>query len=81
MAPVTNSSTTDHVVVNNSTQDKLKKFFEDKDWKFYCAIAAGLTLAGAGAYYISTSSSASASSKKSKKKPETKKESPKGKSC
>lgn len=57
-------------VVEANTSDKLKKFFEDKDWKFYCAVAAGLTLAGASAYYISGSSS-----KKGKKKPEgTKKE-------
>jgi import receptor subunit TOM70 len=56
-------------VVEANTSDKLKKFFEDKDWKFYCAVAAGLTLAGASAYYISSSS------KKGKKKPEeTKKE-------
>lgn len=51
-------------VVEANTSDKLKKFFEDKDWKFYCAVAAGLTLAGASAYYISSSS------KKGKKKPE-----------
>ncbi|KAI8881829.1 TPR-like protein [Backusella circina FSU 941] len=42
--------------------EKLKKFFEDKDWKFYCALAAGLTLAGAGAYYMTSGS----------KKPKTK---------
>lgn len=49
--------------------DKIKKSFEDKDWKFYCAVAAGLTLAGAGAYYLT-----SGSSKKGKKKPESKRE-------
>ncbi|KAI8374905.1 hypothetical protein BD560DRAFT_393536 [Blakeslea trispora] len=56
------------VAVPSSTLDKVKKSFEDKDWKFYCAIAAGLTLAGAGAYFISSSS------KKGKKKPEAKRE-------
>lgn len=55
-------------VVEANTSDKLKKFFEDKDWKFYCAVAAGLTLAGAGAYYISSSGVSN------KKKPESKKE-------
>lgn len=55
--------------VESNTSDKIKKFFEDKDWKFYCALAAGVTLAGASAYYISSSS------KKGKKKPETKRES------
>ncbi|KAG0747734.1 hypothetical protein G6F57_004561 [Rhizopus arrhizus] len=54
--------------VESNTSDKIKKFFEDKDWKFYCALAAGVTLAGASAYYISSSS------KKGKKKPETKRE-------
>lgn len=57
-------------IVEVNTSDKLKKFFEDKDWKFYCAVAAGLTLAGAGAYYITSNSN----SKKGKKKPEDKKE-------
>lgn len=65
MAPINN---TDKVVQANAT-DKLKKFFEDKDWKFYCAVAAGLTLAGASAYYIT-----SPSNKKGKKKPESKRE-------
>jgi import receptor subunit TOM70 len=46
--------------------EKLKKFFEDKDWKFYCALAAGLTLAGAGAYYMTSGN------KKPKSKPESK---------
>ncbi|GAA5801005.1 hypothetical protein EDC94DRAFT_616764 [Helicostylum pulchrum] len=55
-------------VVEANTSDKLKKFFEDKDWKFYCAVAAGLTLAGAGAYYATSGVS------KKKKKPESKKE-------
>ena len=61
MAPINN---TDKVVQANAT-DKLKKFFEDKDWKFYCAVAAGLTLAGASAYYLTAPSN-----KKGKKKPE-----------
>ncbi|KAI9354773.1 hypothetical protein BD770DRAFT_347220 [Pilaira anomala] len=57
-------------VVEVNTSDKLKKFFEDKDWKFYCAVAAGLTLAGAGAYYITSNGN----NKKGKKKPEDKNE-------
>ncbi|KAG1455469.1 hypothetical protein G6F56_007058 [Rhizopus delemar] len=54
--------------VETNTTDKIKKFFEDKDWKFYCALAAGLTVAGAGAYLVSSSG------KKGKKKPESKKD-------
>ncbi|KAI8391816.1 uncharacterized protein BYT42DRAFT_543308 [Radiomyces spectabilis] len=38
--------------VASASTDRIKKFFEDKDWKFYCALVAGLTLAGAGAYYL-----------------------------
>ncbi|CEI99284.1 TOM (translocase of outer membrane) complex component [Rhizopus azygosporus] len=49
--------------IEETTSDKIKKFFEDKDWKFYCALAAGVTLAGASAYYITSSK------KGSKKKP------------
>ncbi|KAG2190787.1 hypothetical protein INT46_001339 [Mucor plumbeus] len=64
MAPVQSTEKASSV-----TLDKIKKSFEDKDWKFYCAIAAGLTLAGAGAYYIT-----SGSNKKGKKKPELKRE-------
>ncbi|KAI8344914.1 hypothetical protein EDC96DRAFT_521951 [Choanephora cucurbitarum] len=33
------------VAVPSSALEKVKKSIEDKDWKFYCAIAAGLTLA------------------------------------
>ncbi|KAI8065174.1 hypothetical protein BC940DRAFT_356706 [Gongronella butleri] len=36
----------------SGAQDKINKFFEDRDWKFYAAVAAGVTLAGAGAYYL-----------------------------
>ncbi|CAO0789882.1 unnamed protein product [Mucor circinelloides] len=64
MAPVQSTEKASSV-----TLDKIKKSFEDKDWKFYCAVAAGLTLAGAGAYYLT-----SGSSKKGKKKPESKRE-------
>ncbi|KAI8365611.1 hypothetical protein EDC96DRAFT_481304 [Choanephora cucurbitarum] len=56
------------VAVPSSALEKVKKSIEDKDWKFYCAIAAGLTLAGAGAYFISSGS------KKGKRKPEAKRE-------
>jgi import receptor subunit TOM70 len=67
MAPV---ASTEKAVetVPSSTLEKIKKSIEDKDWKFYCALVAGLTLAGAGAYYIASGS------KKGKKKPESKKE-------
>ncbi|CEP17018.1 hypothetical protein [Parasitella parasitica] len=62
MAPVQSTEKASSV-----TLDKFKKSLEDKDWKFYCAVAAGLTLAGVGAYYIT-----SGSNKKGKKKPESK---------
>ncbi|KAI8991269.1 hypothetical protein BDF20DRAFT_904021 [Mycotypha africana] len=68
MAPVQNTKTV--VVQPTSALDKIKKSIEDKDWKFYCALAAGLTLAGAGAYYLTYGG---ASSKKGKKKPSAKK--------
>ncbi|KAI8637039.1 hypothetical protein BD408DRAFT_396385 [Parasitella parasitica] len=64
MAPVQSTEKASSV-----TLDKIKKSLEDKDWKFYCAVAAGLTLAGAGVYYIT-----SGGSKKGKKKPESKRE-------
>lgn len=60
---------TEKAVVPSTTLDKIKKSIEDKDWKFYAALVAGLTVVGAGAYYISSSSSA-----KSKKKPSSKRE-------
>lgn len=41
----------------NSATERMKRFLEDKDWKFYCAVAAGVAAAGAGAYYLSTSGS------------------------
>ncbi|KAI9250537.1 hypothetical protein BDA99DRAFT_445111 [Phascolomyces articulosus] len=44
----------------------MKRFLEDKDWKFYCAVAAGVAAAGAGAYYLSSSSN-------NKKKPKQQK--------
>ncbi|KAL0075137.1 hypothetical protein F4703DRAFT_1744381 [Phycomyces blakesleeanus] len=47
-----NSSSTT-VAPPATAQDKLKRFLEDKDWKFYCALAAGVTVAGAGLYYLS----------------------------
>ncbi|ORX55657.1 TPR-like protein [Hesseltinella vesiculosa] len=57
------------------SQDNIKKFFEDRDWKFYAAVAAGVTLAGAGAYYLTQSSppkkKASKKAKKTKETPET----------
>ncbi|KAI7907183.1 uncharacterized protein BX663DRAFT_495090 [Cokeromyces recurvatus] len=60
MAPVQSTQ------VHSSTLDRIKKSFEDKDWKFYCALVAGLTLAGAGAYYLTSSNK--------RKKPESKRE-------
>ncbi|CDH54101.1 tpr domain containing protein [Lichtheimia corymbifera JMRC:FSU:9682] len=41
----------------NSATERMKRFLEDKDWKFYCAVAAGVAAAGAGAYYLSSSGS------------------------
>jgi hypothetical protein len=49
--------------------ERIKKFFEDKDWKFYAAVFAGVAVAGAGAYYLTSGSS----SKKSKKSSSSKK--------
>jgi import receptor subunit TOM70 len=34
--------------------EKIKRFFEEKDWKFYCAILGGIALVGGG-YYITCS--------------------------
>lgn len=49
--------------------ERIKKFFEDKDWKFYAAVIAGVAVAGAGAYYLTSGSS----SKKPKKSSSSKK--------
>lgn len=36
----------------HSTTERVKRFFDQRDWKFYCALAAGVGLVGAtGAYY------------------------------
>lgn len=56
-----------------SATERMKKFLEDKDWKFYCAVAAGVAAAGAGAYYLSTSGSDKKKPKQQKR--EMKKES------
>ncbi|ORZ20242.1 hypothetical protein BCR42DRAFT_408316 [Absidia repens] len=57
---------------SSTTPDKIKKFFEDRDWKFYCALAAGVTLAGAGAYYLTQPSTPSSPKKKTATKKEVK---------
>lgn len=57
---------------SSSTPDKIKQFFEDRDWKFYCALAAGVTLAGAGAYYLTQPSSPPPKKKGSSSKKEVK---------
>lgn len=37
---------------SHSTTERVKRFFDQRDWKFYCALAAGVGLVGAaGAYY------------------------------
>ncbi|KAI8341771.1 hypothetical protein BC941DRAFT_346310 [Chlamydoabsidia padenii] len=57
---------------SSSTPDKIKQFFEDRDWKFYCALAAGVTLAGAGAYYLTQPSTPPSKKKGSSSKKEVK---------
>ncbi|KAI8093661.1 uncharacterized protein BX664DRAFT_112005 [Halteromyces radiatus] len=57
---------------SSNTPEKIKKYFEDKDWKFYCALLAGLTLAGTGAYYLTRPSSSSTPKKKGTSKKESK---------
>ncbi|KAF7731599.1 TOM (translocase of outer membrane) complex component [Apophysomyces ossiformis] len=60
-------------VTSTSAQDRIKRVFEDKDWKFYCAVAAGIVLAGAGAYYLTSTSTPKAKKREMQKKPEEKK--------
>ncbi|KAI7887029.1 TPR-like protein [Lichtheimia hyalospora FSU 10163] len=37
---------------SHSTTERVKRFFDQRDWKFYCALAAGVGLVGAaGVYY------------------------------
>ncbi|KAI9319969.1 hypothetical protein BX666DRAFT_1917762 [Dichotomocladium elegans] len=48
--------------------ERMKKFLEDKDWKFYCTVAAGLAVAGAGAYYLASSGASSSSTTKKQPK-------------
>ncbi|RUS17097.1 hypothetical protein BC937DRAFT_90417 [Endogone sp. FLAS-F59071] len=55
-----------------SIADSVKRFFEDKDWRFYAALSAGVIVAGAGIYYLASSSSSSSpprSPKDKKKRP------------
>ncbi|ORZ05480.1 hypothetical protein BCR42DRAFT_337937 [Absidia repens] len=47
-----------------SSADKIKRFLEDKDWKFYCALVTGVALVGISAYYLTPSSSPPSSPKK-----------------
>ncbi|KAI7861037.1 hypothetical protein BDC45DRAFT_430253 [Circinella umbellata] len=56
-----------------SASERMKRFLEDKDWKFYCAVAAGVAAAGAGAYYLSSSSSTNNKKKPKQQKREIKK--------
>jgi import receptor subunit TOM70 len=71
-ASATNSTS---VADASPATERIKKFFEDKDWKFYAAVLAGVAVAGAGAYYLT-----SGSSSKKQKKPASKK-SPEGSSA
>lgn len=37
---------------HSTTTERVKRFFDQRDWKFYCALAAGVGLVGAaGVYY------------------------------
>lgn len=67
-------STTNATSVSDASPatERIKKFFEDKDWKFYAAVLAGVAVAGAGAYYMTSGSASSKKQKKpaSKKSPE-----------
>ncbi|ORX90554.1 TPR-like protein [Basidiobolus meristosporus CBS 931.73] len=49
MANTTDSST----IAKTSNSESVKKFFSEKDWKFYLAVATPLVLAGLGAWYLS----------------------------
>ncbi|CAO3609592.1 unnamed protein product [Cunninghamella echinulata] len=51
------NATTSSSSTTNGAEHKLKKFFEDKDWKFYLAVLAGVGVVGASAYYLSQPSS------------------------
>ncbi|KAF9107816.1 TOM (translocase of outer membrane) complex component [Mortierella sp. AM989] len=51
----------------------VQKFVQDKDWKFYAAIASVSLLAGAGIYYLTRSSSEADEPKSSKSKNKKKK--------
>ncbi|KAF9191786.1 TOM (translocase of outer membrane) complex component [Haplosporangium sp. Z 767] len=51
----------------------VQKFVQDKDWKFYAAVASVSLLAGAGIYYLTRSTSAPEESKSSKPKSKKKK--------
>lgn len=75
-------STTTAVPDATPATERIKKFFEDKDWKFYAAVFAGVAVAGAGAYYLTYGSSSSKKSKKpASKKKETEEPSGKGKAA
>jgi hypothetical protein len=67
---ISGASTSNTTVTDASpATERIKKFFEDKDWKFYAAVFAGVAVAGAGAYYLTSGSS----SKKQKKSSSSKK--------
>ncbi|KAG0258442.1 TOM (translocase of outer membrane) complex component [Actinomortierella ambigua] len=79
-APVPVSSTSS----SSSGSNSLQKFLQDKDWKFYAAVASVTVLAGAGIYYLTSSSSSSSSSsapETTKSKSKKKKKSNKKKSA
>jgi mitochondrial import receptor subunit TOM70 len=62
---------TDNLVKNAdkapSISDSVRKFLEDKDWKFYTAVGVGAVAVGAGVYYLTRSGSPKPSTKKSRK--------------
>lgn len=63
------SSNGNSTAAASTASDRVKKFLEDKDWKFYCAVAACVIAVGAGAYCLASSGSDS-----SKKKPRQQRE-------
>ncbi|KAG0309449.1 TOM (translocase of outer membrane) complex component [Dissophora globulifera] len=58
----------------------IHKFVQDKDWKFYAAVASASLLAGAGLYYLTRPSSTTQSDEQKSTKPKSKKKKSKKKS-
>ncbi|KAF9583288.1 TOM (translocase of outer membrane) complex component [Lunasporangiospora selenospora] len=71
-APVLPAKAPAPVPVSNGP-NALQKFVQDKDWKFYAAVASVSLLAGAGIYYLTRPSSTPEEPKTSKSKSKKKK--------